>query len=70
MVTLAMALAIAIAVAISVAVAVAVTLAVGPCGLRHRRPLQLPSPLAITVAMLLAISESCCLGAEKMYSTN
>jgi hypothetical protein len=42
------------------------TLAVGHCRLRHRRPSQLPSLLAITVAMLLAISESCCLGVARI----
>jgi hypothetical protein len=59
-----------IATAISVmtpsAITVAVTLAVGHCRLSHCRPLQLPSPLAITIAMPLAISESCCLGAAKI----
>jgi hypothetical protein len=45
---------------------VAVALAVGHCRLCQRRPSQLPSPSAITVAMLSAISESCCLlGAKK-----
>jgi hypothetical protein len=56
----------AISVALPSAIAVAVTLAVGHCRLRHRRPLQLPSPLAITIAMLSAISKSCCLGVAKI----
>jgi hypothetical protein len=56
----------AISVALPSAIAVAVALAVGHCRLCHRQPLQLPSPSAITIAMLLAISESCCLGAAKI----
>jgi hypothetical protein len=52
--------------AIAVAIAVAIALAVGYCRLRHHRPSQLPSPLAITVAMPLAISESCCLGTARI----
>jgi hypothetical protein len=59
-----------IAAAISVellsAIAVAIALAVGHCRLRHRQPSQLPLPLAITVAMPLAISKSCCLGAARI----
>ena len=74
MVALAVAVAIAIAVAISVAIAdsvtiaiaVAIALAVGHCHLHHHWPLQLPSPLAITVAMPLAISKSCCLGVARI----
>jgi hypothetical protein len=46
-------------------IAVAVALAIGHCRLCHRWPSQLPLLLAITVAMLLAISESCCLSATK-----
>ena len=48
------------------AIAFAVALAVRHCRLRHRRPLQLPSPLAITIAMPSAISESCCLGTARI----
>jgi hypothetical protein len=48
------------------AIAVAIALVVGHCHLRHPWPLQLPSPLATTIAMLLAISESCCLGAARI----
>jgi hypothetical protein len=48
------------------AIAVAVALAVGHCHLRHHRPLQLSLLSAITVAMPLAISESCCLGVAKI----
>jgi hypothetical protein len=47
------------------AITVADALAVGHCRLHHHWPLQLPSPSAITVAILSAISESCCLGAAK-----
>jgi hypothetical protein len=54
-----------ISVALPSAIAVAVALAFGHCRLHHRWPSQLPLPLAITIAMLSAISESCCLGAEK-----
>jgi hypothetical protein len=35
----------------SIAIAVAVALAVGHCRLRHCRPSQLPSPLAITITV-------------------
>jgi hypothetical protein len=56
----------AISVALPSAIAVAVALAVGHCHLRHFWPLQLPSPSAITVAMPLAISESCCLGTARI----
>jgi hypothetical protein len=48
------------------AITVAAPLAVGHCRLHHRWPSQLPLPLAITIAMPLAISESCCLGAAKI----
>jgi hypothetical protein len=48
------------------AIAVAVALAIGHCRLHHCWPLQLPSPSAITVAMPLAISESCCLGVARI----
>jgi hypothetical protein len=60
------AIAAAISVALPSAIAVIVALAICHCRLRHRWPLQLPSLLAITVAMPLAISESCCLGAAKI----
>jgi hypothetical protein len=53
----------AISVALPSAIAVAVALAVGHCRLCHCRPSQLPLLSAITVAMPLAISKSCCLGA-------
>ncbi len=43
----------AISVALSSAIAVLVALAVGHCRLRHCRPLQLPSSLAITVAIAI-----------------
>jgi hypothetical protein len=56
----------AISVMLPSVIAIAVALAVGHCRLCHCRPSQLPSPLAITVGMLLAISESCCLGAAKI----
>jgi hypothetical protein len=56
----------AISVALPSAIAVAVALAIGHCCLHHRRPLQLPSPPAITVTMTSAISESCCLGTAKI----
>jgi hypothetical protein len=56
----------AISVALLSAIAVANALAVGHCRLRHHWPLQLPLLLAITVAMLLAISKSCCLGAARI----
>jgi hypothetical protein len=56
----------AISVASPSAIAVTIALAVGHCHLRHHRPSQLPSPLAITVTMLSAISESCCLGAARI----
>ncbi len=46
--------------------AVTVALVIGHCRLRHCQPLQLPLPLAITIAMLLAISKSCCLGAARI----
>jgi hypothetical protein len=55
----------AISVALPSVIAVAVALAVDHCYLRYHRPLQLPLPSATTVAMLLAISESYCLGAAK-----
>jgi hypothetical protein len=56
----------AISVVLPSAIAVVVVLAIGHCHLRHHRPSQLPLPLAITVAMPLAISESCCLGAARI----
>jgi hypothetical protein len=56
----------AISVALPSAIAVAIALAIGHCHLRHCWPLQLPSPSAITIAMQLAISESCCLGAARI----
>jgi hypothetical protein len=55
-----------ISVALPSAIAVAVALAVSHCRLHHRWPSQLPLPLAITIAMLSAISESCCLGAARI----
>jgi hypothetical protein len=55
----------AISVVLPSAIAVAVAHAVGHCRLCHRQPLQLPLPLAITVTMPLAISESCCLGVAR-----
>jgi hypothetical protein len=55
-----------ISVTLPSAIAVTVALAVGHCRLHHRLLLQLPLPSAITVAMLLATSESCCLGAAKI----
>jgi hypothetical protein len=48
------------------AITVAVAYAIGHRRLCHHWPLQLPSPLAITVAMPLAISESCCLGPARI----
>jgi hypothetical protein len=48
------------------AIAVVVAFAVGHCRLRHHQPLQLPLLLAITIAMLSAISESCCLGMARI----
>jgi hypothetical protein len=48
------------------AIAVAVAFAVGHCRLRHLQTLQLPSPLAVTVAMPLVISKSCCLGVARI----
>jgi hypothetical protein len=56
----------AISVAPPSAIAVAVALAVRHCHLRHRWPSQLLSPSFITVAMPLAISESCCLGVARI----
>ncbi len=41
-------------------IAVADALAISHCRLRHHRPSQLPLLSAITIAMLLAISENCC----------
>jgi hypothetical protein len=55
-----------ISVTLPSAIAVAVALAVGHCRLCHCRPSQLPSPLAITVAMPLAISKICCLGTARI----
>jgi hypothetical protein len=56
----------AISVALPSAIAVAIALAIGHCRLRHCWPSQLPSPSAITIAMLLAISKSWCLGAARI----
>jgi hypothetical protein len=56
----------AISVASPSAIAVTVALTVGHCRLRHQPSSQLPPPSAITVAMPLAISESCCLGVAKI----
>ncbi len=44
----------AISVALSSAITVAVVLAVGHCHFCHHRPLQLPSPSAITVAVAVS----------------
>jgi hypothetical protein len=55
-----------ISVALPSSIAVAIALAIGHCHLCHRWPLQLPSPSAITGAMSLAISESCCLGTARI----
>jgi hypothetical protein len=55
-----------ISVTLPSAIAVAVALDVTHCRLCHRRPLQLPLPSAITVAMPSAISKSCCLGAARI----
>ncbi len=46
---LTIAAAVSVALPSAIAVAVAVALAIGHCRLHHRRPSQLPSPLAITV---------------------
>jgi hypothetical protein len=43
----------AISVASPSAIAVTVALAMGHCCLRHHRPLQLPSPLIITIAIIV-----------------
>jgi hypothetical protein len=56
----------AISAALPSAIAVAVAHAIDHCCLCHRQPSQLPLPLAITIAMPLAISESCCLGMAKI----
>jgi hypothetical protein len=56
----------AISVTLLSAIAVAVALAIGHCRLHHHWPSQLPLPLAITVAMPLATSESCCLGVARI----
>ncbi len=48
------------------AIAVAVALVFGHCHLCHCQPSQLPSQLAITIAMTLAIDESCCLGVARI----
>ncbi len=56
----------AISVTLPSAIVVAVALAVGHCRLRHRWTLQLLLPFAITIAMLLAISKSCCLSAARI----
>ncbi len=48
------------------AIAVAVALAIGNFRLHHRRPLQLPSPLAIRCLLPSAISKSCCLVAARI----
>jgi hypothetical protein len=45
--------AVSVALPSAIAVAVAVALAVGHCRLCHRRPSQLPSPLAITVTIVV-----------------
>ncbi len=51
---------------IAISHCVAVAFAVGHCRLNHCWPSQLPLPLTITVAMPLAISESCCLGMTRI----
>jgi hypothetical protein len=43
----------AISVAFPSAIAVAIALTIGHCRLHHRRPSQLPSPLAITVTIAI-----------------
>jgi hypothetical protein len=43
--------AVSVALPSAIAVAIAVTLTVGHCCLRHHRPSQLPSPLAITITI-------------------
>jgi hypothetical protein len=43
----------AVSVALLSAIAIAVVLAVGHCHLPHCRPLQLPSPSAITIAIAI-----------------
>ncbi len=55
----------AISVMLPSAIAVTDALAVNHCHLRHRQPSQLPLLLAITIAMLSAISKSCCLGVAR-----
>jgi hypothetical protein len=54
-----------ISVALPSAIAVVIAHAVSHCHLCHGRPLQLQLPSAVTIAMPLAISESCCLGTAK-----
>ncbi len=67
MVALAVAVAIAIAVAISVAIAdSAITVAIAVKIAHPHRCCHWPLPPAITIAMPLAISESCCLGAVRI----
>jgi hypothetical protein len=51
----AIAIAVVVAVPVAVAVAMAVTLTIGHCCLCHRWPLQLPSPLAITVTVAIGL---------------
>jgi hypothetical protein len=53
-------------VALLSAIAVANALAIGHCRLRHPWPSQLQLLSAITIAMPLAIFESCCLGATRI----
>jgi hypothetical protein len=48
---LTIAAAVSVALPSAIAAAIAVTLAIGHCSLRHHWPLQLPSPLAITVTV-------------------
>ncbi len=46
--------AVSVALLSAIAITIAVTLAVGHCHLRHCQPLQLPSPLAITVTVAVS----------------
>jgi hypothetical protein len=55
-----------ISVALPSAITVAVALAVSHCRLHHLWPSQLPLLSAITIAMPLAISKSCCLGKARI----
>ncbi len=58
--------AVSVALPSAITAAIAIAPAVGHSRLHHCRPSQLPSPSAITIAMLLVISESCCLVAARI----